>query len=86
MRAQKVGKKVAVFNKINEFLQIIDVYDKNVQIYIDSDLNDKLKGEIFARELYEKGFKQIYLATSYEKDSFESMHWIAAIVDKEPPF
>lgn len=61
-------------------------YDKNIPIYIDSDLKEKMPGEIFAKFLYEQGFSTLYLATGYDKDRYGDMPWIKDIVSKDPPF
>lgn len=45
IKGKSVGKKVATFNHINDFVQVMDMYDRLVPIYIDSDLNDKITGE-----------------------------------------
>lgn len=38
------------------------------------------------KELYEKGFKNIYLSTGYQNTDFSEMYWIKEIVGKLPPF
>lgn len=45
-----------------------------------------INGQDFARELYIKGFTQLYLATGYDATHFGDMPWIKAFVGKNPPF
>ena len=57
-------------------------------IYIDSELDDDKHGEIEARKIFEKGFKNIILTTAHRAEKFdtESLPWIGAIIGKEPPW
>jgi len=48
-------------------------------------LNDVIKGQEYAKELYERGFMHIYLATGHP-NKFESMYWIKGVIGKMPPF
>jgi capsular polysaccharide biosynthesis protein len=61
-------------------------HSKSTKIYIDSDLGNNIKGEVCAKQLFDKGFHEIYLATGYSKEGFDEMPWIMAFVGKEPPF
>ncbi len=85
-QAKKAGIKFQAFERPEEFMEKIDQYDKNVSIYIDSGLGNDVKGEDVAKILYEQGIRNIYLATGYEKDSFDEMPWIKDIIGKHPPF
>ena len=80
------SKTISTYNTIRAFNVDIDVYNLNTPIYIDSDLNDVIKGHEYAKELYEKGFKNIYLATGHSPDTFMNMYWIKDIIGKLPPF
>jgi len=86
LSGEMAGKHVVAFNKINDFRSVMTQYNKNVPIYIDSDLNDIIKGQDFAKELYEDGFVNIYLATGFLPQDFPKMYWIKEVVGKEPPF
>ena len=81
-----VGKKIASYNSVHAFRADINKFDLSTPIYVDSDLNDELKGEDFAKELYEYGFKCIYLSTGHPPDNFPKMFWIKEVVSKMPPF
>lgn len=80
------GKNVAPYNSINSFKVDLNYYDHITPIYIDSDLNDVMKGQEFAKELFEIGFKNIYLCTGYLATDFPKMYWIKDIIGKTPPF
>jgi len=86
MQASLVKKNIAPFNRSEDFKKVMDRYNKDIPIYIDSDLKEKIPGEIFANFLYEQGFCNLYLTTGYEKDRFSHLPWIKDIVTKESPF
>ncbi|MBU0507156.1 hypothetical protein KJ708_14305, partial [bacterium] len=79
-------KNVAFYKTPEEFLCEIDLFDTSTPLYIDSNLKDEVKGEIIAKDLFEKGFKEIYLATGSHPSEFPEMPWIKEIVAKNAPF
>lgn len=80
------GMVVASYNSIHAFKIDLNNYAFNTPIFIDSDLKDNIKGQDFAKELYEKGFNNIYLSTGYLPTDFPKMYWIKEIIGKEPLF
>ena len=86
MTAEVAGKSIGVFNTLEEFETIVSSLDKSTPIYIDSHLGGGMLGQDYAKQLYEQGFEELYLATGYNAEHFtEPMPWIKAIVGKEPP-
>tara|TARA_R110000868_G_scaffold362686_2_gene624915 strand:- start:38166 stop:39959 length:1794 start_codon:yes stop_codon:yes gene_type:complete len=77
-------KQLLTFADADSFLQQADTIDKTTTIYIDSQLGNGVKGEQIAKDIYDLGFKTIYLATGHDPDRYPSMPWIKAIVGKEP--
>ena len=45
-----------------------------------------MRGEDYAKEIFDQGFKVIYLVTGYPTSQFGVLPWIKSIVDKTPPF
>jgi signal transduction histidine kinase len=86
MIGKQYGKVVKCYVEPDEFIEDIDQYSKETPLYIDSNLSYRVKGEILAKEIYDKGFKNIYLATGYSKEDFGDMFWIKEVVGKQPPF
>lgn len=74
------------FSEINLFLNFIENMDKNIHIYIDSNLENGIRGEDLAEMVYFKGFGNVYIATGYEKNNFNITNYIKDVVGKEPPF
>lgn len=86
LAAESNGKSILTFASITEFEKVLDHVDPNTPLYIDSELSGGIKGEECAKELFERGFREIYLATGHPADHFDPMPWIRAISDKYPPF
>jgi hypothetical protein len=86
LMARMKKKKIAHFNHPHEFLKDINNYSPQTPIYIDSDLGNGVKGEIIAQEIFNKGFKEIYLCTGSEPKEYPQMTWIKEVVSKTPRF
>ena len=82
--AEEAGKTISTYPSFDAFTNEINNYDKSTPIYIDSDLGNNTKGEDCAKNLFDMGFTEIYLATGHSKDRFSHMPWIKAIVGKDP--
>ncbi len=86
LAADSNGKSILTFDNITEFEKILVDIDRRTPLYIDSDLGGGVKGEECAKQLFEQGFHEIYLATGHVAGYFDVMPWIRAIKDKYPPF
>lgn len=88
MSANNRGHHLLTFSNTTEARRIIPLLSQQTPIYIDSQLSndDKSeKGEIFAKELYDLGFHNLYLATGYCASQFKNLTWIKGFVGKEYP-
>ncbi|MBP7796867.1 MAG: hypothetical protein KA059_08855, partial [Elusimicrobiales bacterium] len=86
IKSRKNGINLKTYANPIDFIETAHNYPKETQIYIDSELGNDIKGEEIAKELYEKGFKNIYIETGYSKDKFKDKKYIKDIISKEPPF
>ncbi len=84
--AKRSGKNVAIFHDLAGFETIAPDLPKDTPIYVDSALAANVRGEELALGLYNRGFTNLYLCTGYDPSDFPPMHWIRAIVGKEPNF
>jgi hypothetical protein len=75
---------LSVYSSIDDFLRSVDRISLKTIICIDSNLGDKVNGEEEAREIYDRGFLDIYLVTGKDKNSVNDYPWIKAIVGKAP--
>lgn len=86
LEARKANKRIATFDDPDKLITFVQHASKNIRIYVDSDLKKDITGQDVAERLYKKGYKNIYLTTAYEADSFSHMLWIRGIIGKTPPF
>lgn len=80
------GIVIKTYNRTTDFRKILPTLAKDTPIYIDSNLRETISGEVFAKELYELGFTELYLASGHPKGYFGELPWIKDFVSKEPPF
>lgn len=85
MSAEEHGVELQAFTDPTEFLSKLDNFPKDIPLYIDSDLGEKIKGENIAVELKEKGFNNICLATAHPPEKFAHLPWLK-VITKEPPW
>ena len=74
------------FENKNDLIQSLDHISKNSIFYIDSELGNSEKGEDVAILLNKLGFKQIFMASGYDKDKFNQMTFLKGVVGKSPPW
>jgi len=84
LQASTKGKKIFTFNSILYFRTVLHNFNLNTPIYIDQDLNDVITGIEFSKELYQKGFHNLYLATGYDPKTFDQCSWLKGVVGKTP--
>jgi hypothetical protein len=56
----------------------------DIPVYIDSELGEGAKGEDIAKDLHDKGFTDISMATSHDASKFSGLPWLK-VTGKEPP-
>jgi FixJ family two-component response regulator len=72
------------FKSIYEFIKDSDTFDKRIKIFVDSNLGDGTKGEIESQKIFNLGFRNIYLATGYQKSEINKPSWIIDVYLKGP--
>ncbi|KAB8037091.1 hypothetical protein GCL60_14775 [Silvanigrella paludirubra] len=80
------GKNIVCFDNPYLFFEQMGDFNFNIPIYNDSELGQEKKGEEFAKDIYDKGFKEIYLATGHLPEYFPQIEWIKWTKDKAPPW
>lgn len=86
MAAADNGKKLKVFSTPEELIAAADGLNKTTPIYLDSNLDNEMRGEKLAKELHAQGFSDLVLCTGNLPESFPPMPWIKKIRSKEPPW
>jgi hypothetical protein len=85
-KAKKAGVELRCFYSVDEFLGVYKEFDLDTDIYIDSDLKQKEKGEIGARRIFELGFRNLYLVTGYSDLNKDDFPWLKGVLSKGSPF
>ncbi|MFP5385882.1 MAG: sensor histidine kinase [Bacteriovoracia bacterium] len=83
--SERKGKQLHSFYSVEEFLSKCNL-SKDTPVFIDSDLGEKLPGEVSSKMIFERGFRNIFLATSYTDINLEEYPWINSLVSKSNPF
>ena len=83
---KQMGKVVQTYFDPKEFFAESALYNRDIPIYIDAHLSKNQKGEEISKEIKDKGFENIYLATGSSPNEFPDLPWIKKIVGKEPPW
>jgi hypothetical protein len=85
IQSKKFNKKIITFNNTDIFMNLINSFDKETNIYLDSNLGSE-SGENIAKILFDRGFCNIYITTGYDPKKVKGIPWIKGIIGKEPPF
>jgi hypothetical protein len=75
-----------LFQSVDSFILVSEEFPREVEIYIDSNLGENIKGEIESEKLSKLGFLNIYLATGHNPDDMDQPKWIKKIIGKRAPF
>jgi signal transduction histidine kinase len=85
MAARAGGVELQAYKDPEAFVAGMSTLSKDTPIYIDSDLGNDIKGENIAKDLHEKGFTNLTMATGYGPEKFIHLPWLK-VTGKEPPF
>ena len=86
MDAKEKNKKFLGFYRPIDFIERADEFDLNSKIFVDSNLGNGVKGEEVSKQIYNLGFKNIYICTGYQASEFPEMPWVKDIIGKDPQF
>jgi signal transduction histidine kinase len=86
LAAAEANLEIHTFSSIKDFQPLQYSFHSSTTIYIDSELQDEIAGEVYARKLYDQGFKQIYLTTGYPPEKFQHLTWLKGVIGKYPNF
>jgi len=83
--AKGAGVELRAYKEPEALLAGIDALAKDTPVYIDSELGGGVKGEDIAKELREKDFTDITMATGHKPEKFARLPWLK-VSGKEPPW
>lgn len=84
--AMKYRKRIGLFEFSTDFMAVADTFDRSTPIYVDAQLGDGKPGERVTFELWQRGFRELYLATGLPAHRFGNLPWIRDVLGKEPPW
>lgn len=85
-KAKMAGVSLLSLNSPELLNQFLDKISKTqTKIYIDSELDNFVRGEFVAKSLYEKGYQHLFMATGHESSRFKNYQFLKC-VGKKPVF
>lgn len=84
LSAAKFGKSFIGYHSHSQFLKNATYLDFDTPIVIDSQLEYGIRGEDIAKEIYDLGFKNIYIGTGLAPSSIPAFSWIKGTIGKDP--
>ena len=87
-KAAERGKRLVCFFDIPTFLIQSEAYTLDTPIYVDSDLDCDVRGEVDSKAIWDKGYQNISIVTGFSADSFDlaKYPWIRKILSKKSPW
>lgn len=85
MAARAAGAELKACRTPAELEAALACLPKDAPIYIDSELGDGVKGEDISKDLHDKGYTALSLATGHSPDKFSHLPWLK-VTGKEPPW
>lgn len=85
IESKKSRKKLITFSDKNSFMKHSNQISKTTPIYLDLCLGNE-NGDEIAKELFDLGYKELYITTGYDITKINKSFWIKDILGKEPPF
>ena len=86
IHARKAGKRIRIYEDPTSFLEEASEIDTDVEVYIDSNLGNGIKGEDISVKVAELGFENIFIATGFDAEMLRMSSVIKGVVGKEPPW
>ncbi|MGD9642922.1 MAG: sensor histidine kinase [Elusimicrobiales bacterium] len=85
MAAKAAGADLKAYKTAEEFAAAAGTLPRDIPVYIDSELGDGVKGEEIAKDLHERGFTDLTMATGHGAEKFANLPWLK-VTGKEPPW
>ena len=83
--ASDKGIPFKVYSNADEVMKELHTFSRGSTFYIDSNLENDVKGEDVLKKLFDLGFTNLYLATGYGPEEFRHLEYIKGVLGKEPP-
>lgn len=80
------GKTILAFDNLEKFIAALPNIDHNTPLFIDSILDATIKGEDIAKQVFDQGFKNVYMSSGHDPSYFKDMTFLKGIIGKTPFF
>jgi signal transduction histidine kinase len=85
--AKKAQIELLSFDSYQKLKEQIEFINKDALFYVDFDLlNDEIDGVEVCKELYGKGYYNLYLSTGHDSSEFSNLDILKGVIGKECPF
>lgn len=85
MTAKIKKKRIRTFLTPPDLLNRLGEIDTSTAIHIDFELNAEMSAEEVARELYQRGYQNLFLATGHRPEVLPLNPWVRDVVGKDFP-
>lgn len=85
-KAKSRGMKILTFSSPMAFTECKNKIRSSTPIYLDSQLDEGIKGEVVAAELFAEGFTNLYMTTGHPPEIFSKHSFLSGVISKSPPF
>ena len=83
--AKRQHVEIKSFSNSGDLKKNLKEIDKKTPFYIDQNLGEDTNGLTIAKELFEKGFSNIFISSGYEREEFQHVSFIKKAIGKSPP-
>lgn len=80
------SKKVLCFTSLEAFNKMANTIPLDMPIYIDLNLKEGISGLTVSKDLHDRGFSKLYIATGLIDFEPKDYPYLAGVQGKEPPF
>jgi hypothetical protein len=84
--AESKNVKLYIFETYQQLKNKLPSLSQETLFYIDIELGDDINGINVAKELYQIGFRELYLATGHENIQDLKLDIFKGVIKKEVPF
>lgn len=82
---KKTNTELLSFRTIDEFLNASSNLSKLIPIFLDSKLDNEIKGEIDGHKIANKGYRSISITTGHPSAMINIPDWVQSVISKCPP-
>ncbi len=86
LQAQQKGRSLFRCSSPKEFFIAMDTLPSHVAVYVDVNLGFGMQGDLIAKQIFDLGFPNIFIASGYDSNRFKDLKFLKGVVGKDPPW